>query len=312
MLDVLRTFLIVFVCVVSEGHAEEGHPSQGESSSSEQSNSGYDPRWLPQSSLSEAPRDLNQRITQRKQNQSSSSSSEERHLKKCCACLVGEGFPEGLVEGTCKKFFKQESCKKNESFRIAVDSSSTFSDLPMDSSLFPTTCEEVKVYGSFHGLPEDYEIPFANSKKLAQRFKAKSVCYDGVTCLVFNETERVLRCAQSELGAEACSYSISGNQNIGVVAGVGFFGKVRWANEVENSTSRMTVFAGGGEPVRYTYDACSPFGAACSYINPSEISADDDPNKKKCHAGTQLTEQSCCRIKDKPLGGKWSQAGQGC
>lgn len=239
----------------------------------------------------------------------------ERHLEKCCVCLKGEGFREGVADSSCENHAKQEGCRKDESFVVAINQSHTFDSIPKDARVFPTSCRDMKVNGVFHANSHQYWAPIQNAKKLAERFQAKTICYDGVSCLIFNEVEKVLKCADDELKNDSCRYVISGNQNLGLILSskTVFDIKRKGAHESPHSSSKFIVNVGGQQKTTFEFENCSDQGKTCGWVDPSTTSHQSPPNIKQCLLQGVVSNQECCRSNLKQTYvGYWSKPGSGC
>lgn len=174
------------------------------------------------------------------------------------------------------------------------------------------SCEKISIYGAFHGSSSSARIPFDISARAARLFRATEVCYDGTTCLAFNNIKDVEACAANLADTKACKFRISANQNLGVVSGCSWFRPT----EVSQTASRLTATYDGVR-LMLEYPACSSPGDKCGWLSPlGDPSAKTDPNEKFCFDGSAITTQSCCikpgTTKINALSGRWAKPAQKC
>ena len=171
-------------------------------------------------------------------------------------------------------------------------------------------CQKAFVYGAFHGLSSYYEVPFNISKLITERYSAKEVCYDGFSCLVFNNTDDVLKLgddlAQTDVDRK---YEISGNQNRACT----FWDGLHY-REIYEMSSRMTVIVNHGS-AQFTYSNCSKPGDACAVEERKDEGTKSNPNSKKCSFNGKIVNQHCCATKvenGKITESLWAKPGNVC
>jgi hypothetical protein len=149
--------------------------------------------------------------------------------------------------------------------------------------------------GLFHANPEDYWAPFNLSKVLASRLRAREVCYDGKSCLLFNNLEKLPQCAKG-IQTPGCDFTISGNQNTFVMTLTGGTLRKPSLKDSESSSSKTPLFIPGTGAITMTHDRCSKPGSACGMTDSFSVkNASNDVNVKSCTWNGQITEQTCCR-----------------
>lgn len=234
----------------------------------------------------------------------------ERSLEKCCVCFADhrDGSMEAKYFGTvCRKWFKEQTpfCAPDRNFIVPHHFVQHFPDVQsLYETPLPRSCSEVRAFGAFHGSSTDSEVPLLLSKALSLRLHSRDVCYDGLSCLVFNDVAAVKAQAQL-LTEDSCHYDISGNQNVGVGTGLAFlpFG----GREIKEAASRVRVKVGHGRSPQMTFHECSAAGSFCGYVDPRKIYyGPNDPAKKECIWGGKRTHQTCCK------GNRWSNPGESC
>lgn len=175
-------------------------------------------------------------------------------------------------------------------------------------------CRNLFMYGAFHGHSGMTADPFRYSAIAATTFQARSVCYDGATCLVFDNVEDLKSCASDLKRTPNCRYEITGNQNIGLLTSVPLLCKPR---ELVDTTSKVTVFVDGAS-IKLQYAPCTRAGTKCGYARKDDhwgrSQSKNDPNAKWCESDAVIVEQRCCPKSQKPdeEWGKWSVPGEAC
>ncbi len=231
----------------------------------------------------------------------------------CCVCVEDDEDVGGLggsdreCAGWLKKARREVGCSWWQTMprKQALD---------LDNYSFKDTCQKVTVHGSFHGNSSGVEIPFQISAGVAKLFSASEVCYDGSSCLLFNNIDDVMTCSRRLSRNSSCRFEISANQNIGVTGYSCFpWGKPR---ELDYASSKLTAVIDAVK-VTYLYPPCSREGDKCSWIDPSsDPGAKEDPNQKHCAWNSEITTQRCCPKKrgslDAALNGTWMEPGYKC
>ncbi len=231
----------------------------------------------------------------------------------CCVCIPDIVDSE-MFDSMCKRWF-QSARKEYGCEYQRVMPKVLFKELP--KFMGNDRCRKVHLYGAFHGDSSMTQVPFEYSVLAAKTFQATQVCYEGASCLVFDNVEDVKACARGLAGGK-CRYEISGNQNAGV-ASQALFCRAR---ELPDASSKLTAFIDGAS-VQLQYAPCTKQGSRCGYISKTDFGqskthalSKNDPNSKSCiHQGTVVV-QSCC-IKKRPGKadpdfGKWSAPGAAC
>jgi hypothetical protein len=234
----------------------------------------------------------------------------------CCICVADLSWDVRYNTAICEDWFKQAKRKSGCAHHFIVNKVDETGRERFPSG---TSCTNIQVYGVFHGKSNETRVPFQLAAAAAKAFNAKKVCYDGVTCLVFDNIKDVEACARTLSRAGGCRYEITGNQNIGLSSAGGFFCGPR---ETEEAGSKLTALI-DGLSVQLHYAPCTGKGDECVYL--SKISEDyplskNDPNAKWCTHRGAIVEQRCCisewmkqQMKFEKSGyGKWSAPAAGC
>ena len=162
-------------------------------------------------------------------------------------------------------------------------------------------------------MSSEVKVPFAISAGTARLFGATEVCYDGSSCLLFNNIEDVKACTINLAKNSSCRFEISANQNLGVTQAVCWFRPL----EVSEAASKLTAIIDGVD-MMLRYSSCSKAGEKCAVIaKERDPTAKSDPNEKYCFDGSGVTTQSCClkekaRKSDGALNGNWAKPGIPC
>ncbi len=236
-------------------------------------------------------------------------------VESCCAC-VADTWDKRYVTALCEDWFKQAKRKTGCAHHFIVGKADETGRERFPSGM---SCTNVHIFGAFHGKSNETKVPFQLAAAAAKAFGAKRVCYDAVTCLVFDNVKDVEACARNLARAGGCRYEVTGNQNIGMSSAGGFFCGPR---EISETTSKLTAFVDGIN-VQLQYASCTSQGDECAYL--SKISKEyalskNDPNSKWCMHRGAIVEQRCCisewmkqQMKHEKSGeGKWSAPGAGC
>ncbi len=165
-------------------------------------------------------------------------------------------------------------------------------------------CRNIHLYGAFHAFRLMFAMPFEYSADAAESFQAQSVCYDGASCMIFDDIEKVRACAQDLSRTKGCRYEISGNQNRGSIRWIPFCQR---AHEPPDSMSKLTAIIDEAT-VKLRFWPCTPEGETCG-VDPFPKT-----NTKWCEHQGILVEQRCCPKGKKTgsLWGKWSAPGEAC
>jgi len=232
----------------------------------------------------------------------------------CCICFSDDRKSEDRkgFQKTCEEWFRQQEsfCTKNAQTRLPYRGQMDLASA--EARKLPLSCSAVRIYGAFHGLPEDVAVPFNLSRLIAGRTGAKDVCYDGLSCFVFKDVAKVKSCA-ADLLNDSCRYDISGNQNVGV-------GEVRKKStdahrEMDSAKSRLRALITPQNGVEIIPAGCSPAGSECGWILSVEArSSRRDLNEKLCRHQGRTLRQICCapdRYQDRDFA-YWSDPGEDC
>jgi len=228
----------------------------------------------------------------------------------CCICIY-DVLDEKLDLSTCKRWLGETARKTSCQYQRIVPEEKADDFKAVAGG---DRCRSLHLYGAFHATSADTEIPFKYSANAAAAFQARSVCYDGASCLVFDNIEDVRACARAFKKSPGCRYEITGNQNLGRLW---WFAPFCRPHEPVESTSKLTAII-DGVSVRLQYSACTPKGATCGYLPRSNTYAyaasKNDPNAKWCEDEGVLVEQHCCPRSRKPdeKWGRWSAPGEKC
>lgn len=217
----------------------------------------------------------------------------------CCICVEDPNDPVS-TEKECKQWLKsQKNCQKKEAVK-------SYWDLNLKENY---SCNNLNIYGAFHGNSSLVGRPFDISMELAETVSAKEINYDGSTCLVFNNIDRVENLANLLTGEEGRKFSISGNQNMGVIRLNTIFNKYK---EIEKTSSKLTVVVDNGE-AEIVYDKCSKPNRKCGFARFGEdFMATTDSNEKICEDDGKLVTQICCVESLSDSYGTWSKPGGSC
>jgi hypothetical protein len=252
----------------------------------------------------------------------SSFSKENITYKKCCFCISDGVEVHRKMCSTWQK--KQKGCSINDDILLSV----------LQLNLFPKErpfqCEHVRIWGAFHAVNtmEYTELPFKISKSIAISTSAKKVCYDGFSCVIFDNIKDVKTCAlglADDKNIKDCRFYISGNQNIGITT---TYTKTNFFNcnpisetiEGESTISRLTISVQSGI-AKLSYGKCSKEGNFCAFTKNIDAlkNSEDSPNKKYCSYQNTITTQPCCITKENKkidnedtFYGRWSLPGSGC
>ena len=240
------------------------------------------------------------------------SAQAQHRYASCCLCVFDEFDQKGLMgtqrecDGWLTKSSKRLGCAYQESV-------SKTAALTLHLRSAPASCEKVEIYGAFHGSSSGSRVPFEISAAAAKSFSAKEVCYDGSTCLLFDNVDQVQACAQQLGQYSACKFKVSANQNIGVT-GMNCWGF--FPEEVREASSKLTAIVDGLN-FHLQYAECSKPGDKCSYKDPTQNSgSNNDPNTKFCRRRNAVTSQTCCLPakgdSGDTLNGRWSIPGLSC
>jgi len=238
--------------------------------------------------------------------------------ESCCICFhdVRGGFIEHhkRFKSFCRDWLASSGCERRARFAIPLNEGTA---KQQDFDGLPLSCAKVRVMGMFHGEPDDYWMPFAISKTLASRLRAREVCYDGKSCLLFNDLEKLPKCAKGIQSPE-CEFTISGNQNIFIMKKTGKWLQPKSVTDLEVSSSKTTVTIPRAGTVSITHDRCSPEGSRCGFVQPFLVrQASNDANQKTCLWNGKTVQQTCCTEKTEGLSlfvdnATWSAPGRPC
>lgn len=231
----------------------------------------------------------------------------------CCLC-IHDVMQEDYFISACKRWINETRKSTGCSYRKIVSRTEA---RKMEDSHDGTRCRSLHLYGAFHGTSDMAKVPFKFSALAAKAYGATSVCYDGMSCLVFDNIEDVKACALdlSKAGKKTnCRYQISGNQNLAVAMGLPVF--CLRPRELSGPSSKLTAFIDDAS-VTLQYSPCSKPGGSCAYEAPmlgTFQGSTNDPNAKWCTEAGVLVSQQCCPKKGDRNSrfGKWSAPGGGC
>lgn len=171
-------------------------------------------------------------------------------------------------------------------------------------------CESMKVFAAYHGLSRTYYHTFFLIQDLVENYDPKEVSFDGSTCLIFNNVDKVQDSAKrlSKLFPQVY-FDLSGNQNLGAVFSIPLIYRPK---ETMSMSSKMTVKAKNGQ-VETSFGACSKPNGKCFFAD-SDVGATNDSNTKFCMEENKLTTQMCCLRKKivNGVNGLWSNPGEIC
>jgi hypothetical protein len=239
-------------------------------------------------------------------------------LDRCCICFADTrtGKDEAKIfNNTCKDWLRNDSdlCPKDSRYLIPMTSETPYQE-GFDG--LPLACSHVRIMGAFHGVTSDYWMPFHLAQTLARQLRARDVCYDGVSCLVFNNLEKLDQCARNARSPE-CDFTISGNQNAYLMRqdNAGLRGKTLL--DLPSSSSKTTVRIRRDGDISIRYDQCSFPGTRCAWVNPNTLrEVSNDPNAKMCVFNGGPVLQACCRNHPSEKrfddDGQWSAPGRPC
>lgn len=227
-----------------------------------------------------------------------------QHYESCSICLVNS-FSEQM-NSECKGWFANKE-QKGSRFNLVFNTK---------KSVFKKgqiTCENLRMWGAYHGASFMYAAPFEYAKNAAKAFEASSVSYDGSTCLVFNNLD-LAKAEALKLAREIknIKFQISGNQNEGAVSAKSYVFFSSDFQEDKGQASKVTYTIQDGQ-LSTSYGACSTEGKLCSFTSKYEDhGATSDSNTKTCVEDRRVTQQICCENRRNPGFGQWSAPGDRC
>ncbi|MBU6376157.1 MAG: hypothetical protein KGQ59_09195 [Bdellovibrionales bacterium] len=245
--------------------------------------------------------------------------------ESCCFCIQAK---DDFLKSLCDQYYKKHQCGLKAIFDIDNETFELKRSLKSQKVNLDAQCTHVDIFGAFHGLSSTTKVPFTIARKFAEHFKATSLCYDGATCLAFNNIEDV-RAEACNLGESNldCRFVISGNQNIGVASNPRTKVQSMMPNgkggvtakcipSKETDRSRMAVVIDGVN-MHTQFAKCSKAGEMCAEIAEwADPAAKSDPNSKWCIHEGAVVQQRCCGIwgneEEGYKWGKWAAPGQAC
>ena len=233
----------------------------------------------------------------------------------CCVC-IHDTRDVKMLGSVCKQWMSETKKTTGCRYRkiISKDDALDFNRVADDSR-----CDSLHLYGAFHGNSSVTETPFKFSVAAASAYQAKSVCYDGITCMVFDNIDDVKACARETASIKGCRFEITGNQNIGLGTQPFFCFRAR---EIPEAASKLTAVIEESS-VKLRYANCSAKGAICGYL-PSEggwsrtyAKSKNNPNAKWCTDDGVIVEQRCCpdgsqNLNPDSMSGIWAAPGEAC
>jgi hypothetical protein len=227
----------------------------------------------------------------------------------CCIC-IRDVVDEKLFLRACARWLDEKSKAVSCQYRktISMADAAQFENVSRGEK-----CRSLHLYGAFHGLSDMTAVPFQYSAKAAEAYQSKSVCYDGASCLVFDNIDDVKACAKDLSKTKGCRFEISGNQNVSLLKSNPWL-CIR-PTEPFSATSKLTMSI-DAMTVKLQYAPCTKEGDQCGYLantGPDFIGyrkSKNDPNAKWCEHERNLVQQRCCHTKG--YFGKWSGPGEEC
>ena len=227
--------------------------------------------------------------------------SGERY-SSCCVCVEDDHDVKGLggTERECAGWLRRARREIGCAWSQSMPQKQA---LNLENYTFEDSCRKVTVYGAFHGNSSGVEIPFTISAGVAKLFAASEVCYDGSSCLLFNNIDDVKACTRRLARSSDCRFEISANQNVGVTQYSCLFGISSKPHEIASAASKLTAVI-DAVGIHYRYPACSTEGDKCSWLDPkTDGGAQTDPNQKLCAWNDEITTQRCCLQKKRSISG---------
>lgn len=223
----------------------------------------------------------------------------------CCFCIKGDDtfLKAGFINAECRSWFrkadKKYQCDHKEVFKL-----NDFINLKTPSA----SCSKINVWGAFHGTSSDFTKPFTISRVLAKSYNASSVCYDGSSCLIFNNiSDTKMAAMKLNLHNTKTHFEITGNQNLGFCAYKAGQGVV----EIEEFSSKLSLHLRAGQ-VKVQYEECSKDGDRCARVE-KDNNFSNDPNSKNCIFQGATVQQKCCPYSRLGVSkSKWGEPGKGC
>jgi hypothetical protein len=123
----------------------------------------------------------------------------------CCIC-IHDSRQEGLFISACKHWLNERKKSTGCTYRKIV---SKVDGMSLENSNDGTRCRSVHLYGAFHGISKMTDKPFQYSAVAAKAYGASSVCYDGLSCLVFDnidEASIALRYSSGTREGDLCGH----------------------------------------------------------------------------------------------------------
>lgn len=233
--------------------------------------------------------------------------------ESCCICFHDYRivWTRTRFKNVCDEWLGSSGCGKDARFAIPLQQGTA---RQKDFNGLPLSCAKVRIMGVFHATTEDYWAPFSLSQALASRLQAREVCYDGKSCLLFNDLEKLPQCAKG-IQNPNCDFTISGNQNTFMMTRTGGRFRKLSLKDTESSSSKTTLIIPGTGGITMIHDRCSKPGSSCGFTESFSVkNASNDVNTKSCSWNGQITQQTCCRsfkrLKDGD--GTWSAPGRPC
>lgn len=221
----------------------------------------------------------------------------ERIYDSCCVCLTSEKQDPRDIS-ICRSWMREIRGSQRCRYRKII---STEDPAKIQGQSEGKACKQVNVYAALHGNSLDSHVPFELSKAIASAYRAEKVCYDSISCMVFDNLDDVKACANQLKNDPKCRYQISANQNLGISVFDGNCAPWHWGfKELEEASSRVTVLIDEAS-VQLAYSPCKREGQHCGYVGKStsldralRSYSDNDPNSAWCLDEGVVVKQSCC------------------
>lgn len=227
--------------------------------------------------------------------------AQTQSYNSCCFCIT-DSYEDSSITRECKKALKMN---KRCQLKKTVSKNSYKWLEKQDYS-----CKEVNITGAFHADTYMYSLPFDISESIARAVDAKKVNYDGSSCMIFNNLEDVKDKAIATFSRnKSIDFSITGNQNIGVVKYLPILAKPK---ESKQMSSKVTLTNREETGINISYASCSKRGRACALDHFDDRSYVDNTNTKLCSFKNKTVKQTCCVKNNKKKKGKWSFPGESC
>ena len=220
----------------------------------------------------------------------------------CCLCAAD--LSDSSTSKECARWLKEN--KSSCSYRKELPHFMSYA-YKLDENV---RCESLNIYAAFHGLSSYYYHTFFLIEDLIENYDPKEVSFDGSTCLIFNNVEKIQENAKRiSKRYPQIYFDLSGNQNEGAVL---FIPLIYRPKETMSMSSKMNVKAKNGR-VETSFGTCSKKNGRC-FFNKQDVGATNDSNTKFCMEENEVTTQVCCpkKIVTNGVNGFWSRPGEAC